>query len=85
MLEDYEHKNTERVICPNCGDDSHCIADVDEDGWDECQECGTAYEFSMHVEVTYSTRIKDSCIICEDKRKVNGEDCPLCLKKGLIQ
>ena len=50
-----------RLICPHCGyapGDGWERGD-DEDGEDECGECGKVYLWSRHVEVTWSTYPKE--------------------------
>ena len=63
-LQDNEETETnfeDEVVCPYCG---HRIKDEENDfvNWGEgdydCPECGKTFEFTTHLEITYSTRRK---------------------------
>ena len=52
----------DEVVCPYCGnrmadDDGYFIQEGD--GEYECDECGKTFNFTVHMEVTYSTSRKE--------------------------
>lgn len=57
--EETETFREDKVICPYCGyvfedDDSYFL---NEGGGEfECEECGNTFNFTAHVEITYSTK-----------------------------
>ena len=60
-MTDFDHKFTENIICPHCGnsvDAADYLADGNMSGWDICDECGNAYNFEADVEVIWRTTKK---------------------------
>lgn len=50
------------IICPYCGyriQDDECYYEREGYGEDECPECGKAFYFQAHIQITYSTTRKE--------------------------
>ena len=63
---------TEDIVCPWCGYKHEESWEFDDDGDDECANCGQPFFYSREVTVTYSThRVNiDNCPRCGNKEKL---------------
>jgi len=53
---DIDHEYTREIVCPGCGDELGDSWELsDDDGDEQCGECGITFTWERHVEVTYST------------------------------
>lgn len=57
MYPDVEQENrfTKEIKCPNCGEEMCDSWEMDDDGTDYCEYCGKEFQYTRHVEVTYSS------------------------------
>ena len=59
-----DHKHTREIVCPHCGhiqrDSCEFGNGGEEDGEDECGECGEKFSWSRIITVAYSTEKIDS-------------------------
>ena len=54
-----DHECTDDIICPKCGYELGDSWECDDDGEQECEECGAIYEYYRNVTVDYTTNLKE--------------------------
>jgi transcription initiation factor TFIIIB Brf1 subunit/transcription initiation factor TFIIB len=55
-MENIDHKFTDEVVCPYCGEILGDSWELDDDGEIECDECGKVYDYVRNISVSYSSQ-----------------------------
>lgn len=53
-MSDIDHKHTDEIVCPWCGQEESDSWEYDENGTIDC-ECGNKFYYERIIDVTYST------------------------------
>jgi uncharacterized Zn-finger protein len=58
-MSDINHTYTVEITCPWCGEVHRDSWERDDEGEDDCQECGKTFEWTRNITVEYSTSKKE--------------------------
>lgn len=55
MIREIDHEYTDEIVCPHCGYEHSDSWEYEEDGEEDCHECGKPFYSGRDLSVTYWT------------------------------